>query len=124
MKRITILGAAESGIGAALLAQQRGYDVFVSDKGKIKPEFKKILEGSQVNYEESQHTESEIIKGEEVIKSPGIPEKAAIIKLIRSQNIPIISEIEFASRYTTSPIIAITGTNGKSTTTSLTHHIF
>ncbi|MFI5135697.1 MAG: UDP-N-acetylmuramoyl-L-alanine--D-glutamate ligase [Chitinophagales bacterium] len=124
MKRITILGAAESGIGAAVLAQKRGYEVFVSDKRMIKVEFKKVLEENKITFEENQHSENEILRGEEVIKSPGIPEKAPIIKLIRNRSIPIISEIEFASRYTTSPIIAITGTNGKSTTTSLTHHIF
>ncbi len=123
MKRIIILGAAESGVGAAILAQQRGYDVFVSDKGRIKDEFKNILVEKKITFEENQHTESEILRGEEVIKSPGIPEKAPVIKLIRSKNIPVISEIEFAARYTSSPIIAITGSNGKSTTTSLTHHI-
>ncbi len=123
MKRIIILGAAESGVGAAILAQQRGYDVFVSDKGVIKEEFKKVLLEKKISFEENQHNENEILKGDEVIKSPGIPEKAPIIKLIRSKNIPIISEIEFASRYTSSTIIAITGSNGKSTTTSLIYHI-
>src|SRR5436190_141275 len=121
MSRIIILGAAESGVGAAILAQQKGYDVFVSDNGKIKESFKKILAQKQIHFEENQHTQSRILSAEEIVKSPGVPEKAAIIKLIRSKNIPVISEIEFASRFTKSSIIAITGTNGKSTTTSLTH---
>jgi len=123
VKRIIILGAAESGVGAAMLAQLRGYDVFVSDMGIIKEEFKKILVAKKISFEENQHSESEILRGDEMIKSPGIPEKAPIIKLIRSKNIPIISEIEFASRYTSSTIIAITGSNGKSTTASLIYHI-
>lgn len=124
MSKIIILGAAESGVGAAVLAQKQGFDVFVSDKGKIKEEFKKVLAEKKISFEENQHTESIILSGNEIIKSPGIPEKAPIIKMIREKNISIISEIEFASRYTKSPIVAITGSNGKSTTTSLIHHIF
>src|SRR6187551_3040523 len=100
MERIVILGAAESGVGAAVLAQMRGYDVFVTDKGKIKDEFKKILQQHQVTFEEGAHTEEKIISAKEIIKSPGIPEKAPIIKLLRSKGIGIISEIEFASRFT------------------------
>ncbi len=123
MPRIIILGAAESGVGAAILAQQRGFDVFVSDKNLIKEEYKKVLAENKIPFEENQHTVREVLRGAEVIKSPGIPEKAAIIQLIRSKNIHIISEIEFAARYTSSTLIAITGSNGKSTTTSLIYHI-
>lgn len=123
MKKLIILGAAESGVGAAVLAQQQGYDVFVSDKGTVKEAFKKVLLQHAIRFEENQHSESEILAADEIIKSPGIPEKAPIIRLIRSKNIPVISEIEFASRYTSSTIIAVTGSNGKSTTASLAYHI-
>lgn len=123
MKRLIILGAAESGVGAAVLAQKQGYDVFVSDKGSIREDFKKVLIQYAIPFEENHHTESEILQADEIIRSPGIPEKAPVIQLVRSRNIPAISEIEFASRYTSSPVIGITGSNGKSTTASLTHHI-
>src|SRR4030095_1419521 len=123
MERIVILGAAESGVGAAVLAQARGYDVFVSDKNAIKAGFKKALESNGIPFEEGIHSEEKILSAGEIIKSPGIPEKASIIQLLRSKSIPVISEIEFASRFTKSIIIGITGTNGKSTTTSLTYHI-
>jgi UDP-N-acetylmuramoylalanine--D-glutamate ligase len=122
-KRIAILGAGESGVGAAYLAKQQGYDVFVSDFGAIAPSYKKQLEDWQIPFEEKQHTETEILKAVEVIKSPGIPDKAAIVKKIKEQQIPVISEIEFAGRYTNAKIIGITGSNGKTTTTSLTYHI-
>ena len=124
MKRIVILGAAESGIGAAVLAQQRGYDVFVSDQGTIREEFRKVLDEQQIPYEQGLHSAGEILSAAEIIKSPGIPEKAAIMQQVRGKSIPVISEIEFAARFTSSPVVAITGTNGKSTTTTLTHHIF
>lgn len=123
MKQIIILGAAESGVGAALLAKQRGMDVFVSDAGKISEKYKSELSAAAIPFEEGKHSEEKILTAAEIIKSPGIPEKAAIMQLIREKNISVISEIEFASRYTTNPVIAITGTNGKSTTTSLIHHI-
>ncbi len=123
-KRIVILGAGESGVGAALLATRQGYDVFVSDGGKISEKFRTELETHGINYEESGHTESAILNADEVIKSPGIPGNAGIIIRIREKNIPVISEIEFAFRYIgNSKVIAITGSNGKTTTTALTFHI-
>ena len=122
-KNIAILGAGESGVGAAYLAQQQGYDVFVSDFGAIAPKYKEQLQGWNILFEENQHTEAEILKATEVIKSPGIPDKAPIIKKIKEKGIPIISEIEFAGRYTDAKIIGITGSNGKTTTTSLTYFI-
>ncbi len=123
-KRIVILGAGESGVGAALLAQQKGYEVFVSDYGLIKPNYKNELGEASIPFEEQQHTEELIVKADVVVKSPGIPEKAGIIKKLRSLNISIISEIEFAYQFVQeATIIGITGSNGKTTTTSLTYQI-
>lgn len=122
-KRIVILGAAESGVGAAILAQKQGYDVFVSDKGKIKEEFKKTLVDKNIVFEEGKHTYDLLSNADEVIKSPGIPDKAEVITFFKEKKINIVSEIEFASRYTTAKKICITGTNGKTTTTMLTYHI-
>ncbi len=118
-----ILGAGESGVGAALLAKKQGFNVFVSELGKISEHYKEILEDNKIIFEEGKHTEKVILMAEEVIKSPGIPEKAPIITKIREEGIRIISEIEFAARYTKAKLIGITGTNGKTTTTLLTYHL-
>ena len=123
MKRIVILGAGESGAGAAILAAKQGFDVFVSDFGEIKHQYKLLLDKHHIRWEEKQHTESLILNADEVIKSPGIPDKAPIVKALREKNIPVISEIEFAGRYTKAKMICITGSNGKTTTTMLIYHI-
>ncbi len=122
-KRIVIIGAGESGTGSAILAQKEGFDVFVSDHGKIKPRYKELLENYDIPYEENKHTERYILNANEVIKSPGIPESNSLIQQIRKKKIRIISEIEFAARYTAARKICITGSNGKTTTTSLIHHM-
>ncbi len=122
-KRIVILGSGESGTGAAVLAAVNDFDVFVSDKGPIDEKYKKILRDYNVEFEENKHTEDLIFNADEIIKSPGIPDKAPIIQTIKSMGIPIISEIEFAARYTNAVKICITGSNGKTTTTMLTYHI-
>ena len=124
MKRIVVLGAAESGAGAAVLAKKEGFDVFVSDMGAIKDRYKKLLDDHQIEWEEGHHTEEKILNADEVIKSPGIPDEAPMIQKIIAKGIHIISEIEFAGRYTHSTMICITGSNGKTTTTSLIYHIF
>ena len=123
MKRIVILGAGESGAGAAILAAKQGFDVFVSDFGEIKHQYKLLLDKHHIRWEEKQHTESLILNADEVIKSPGIPDKAPMIKALREKKIPVISEIEFAGRYTKAKMICITGSNGKTTTTMLIYHI-
>ena len=124
MSRIVVLGAAESGAGAAVLAKKEGFDVFVSDMGTIKERYKKLLDDHQIEWEEGHHTEEKILNADEVIKSPGIPDEAPMIQKIIAKGIHIISEIEFAGRYTDSKMICITGSNGKTTTTSLIYHIF
>jgi len=124
MKRIVILGAAESGVGAAALAKVKGFEVFVSDMGTIKDNYKQVLNQYEVEWEEKQHTEEKIMTATEVIKSPGIPENAPMVVKLKEAGIPIISEIEFAGRYTDAKMICITGSNGKTTTTSLIYHIF
>ena len=121
--KIAILGAAESGVGAAILAQQKGYDVFVSDMGSIKTHYKEMLDAHHLAWEEGKHTEAQILDATEVIKSPGIPDTAPMVKKIMEAGIPIISEIEFAARYTNAKMLCITGSNGKTTTTSLIYHI-
>ena len=123
MKRIVVLGAAESGAGAAVLAKKKGFDVFVSDMSAIKDKYKELLNTHEIVWEEGHHTEELILNADEVIKSPGIPENAPIILKLKAKNIPIISEIEFAGRYTQAKMICITGSNGKTTTTSLIYHI-
>jgi UDP-N-acetylmuramoylalanine--D-glutamate ligase len=123
MKKITILGGGESGVGAALLAKAKGFEVFLSDKSLLSAQYKEILAQNDIPFEEGQHTESQILSADEVIKSPGIPDKVELIKKLHSLRIPVISEIEFAARYTKAKIVAITGSNGKTTTTLLTYHI-
>ncbi len=123
MKRIVILGAAESGAGAAVLAKVKGFDVFVSDLSAIKDKYKEQLDKYGIEWEECQHTEELILNADEIIKSPGIPDKAPMIQKVKEKQIPIISEIEFAGRYTDAKMICITGSNGKTTTTSLIYHI-
>ena len=122
-KRLVVLGAGESGCGAAILGKVKGYEVFVSDMGAIKPDYKALLDKEGIAYEDGQHTESLILNADEVIKSPGIPENAPMIVKLREQGTPVISEIEFAGRYTDAKMICITGSNGKTTTTSLIYDI-
>ena len=124
MKRIVVLGAGESGAGAAVLAKAKGFDVFVSDMSAIKDKYKKLLNDHNIEWEEGQHTEEKILNADEIIKSPGIPKEAPIVKKLIEQGTHIISEIEFAGRYTNSKMVCITGSNGKTTTTSLIYHIF
>lgn len=124
MGRIVILGAGESGAGAAVLAKKEGFDVFVSDMSGIKDKYKELLDRHDIEWEEGGHTEEKILNADEIIKSPGIPDQAPIIQKCIATGIDIISEIEFAGRYTTSKMICITGSNGKTTTTSLIYHIF
>jgi len=120
---IAILGAGESGVGAALLAKAKGLDAFVSDMGNIKPAYKETLEKHGIAFEEGSHSFDQILNADEIIKSPGIPDKADIIKQAKAKNIPVISEIEFAGRYSKGKFICISGTNGKTTTTLLTFHL-
>jgi UDP-N-acetylmuramoylalanine--D-glutamate ligase len=122
-KKIIILGAGESGVGAAVLALKKGFEVFVSDSGKIKGKFKNVLLHHEIPFEEGKHSEKTILKADEVIKSPGIPDESKLIIRLKDGKIPVISEIEFAGRYTAAKKICITGSNGKTTTTLLTHHI-
>jgi len=123
-KRAVILGAAESGVGAAILARKQGFDVFVSDLGTIKDKYKKELTERQFDFEEGQHTEEKILNADLVVKSPGIPDKAPLIKKLKEKGVPVISEIEFAGRYTSAKKVCITGSNGKTTTTLLIYHMF
>ena len=123
-KRIVILGAGESGAGAAVLAQKQGFDTFVSDMSQIKDKYKNMLNERGIQWEEGKHTEELILNADEIIKSPGIPNDASMILKLKAQGTPIISEIEFAGRYTNAKMICITGSNGKTTTTSLIYHIF
>lgn len=124
MKRIVVLGAGESGAGAAVLAKVKGFDTFVSDMSNISEKYKNLLNKHNISWEEGKHTEELILTADEIIKSPGIPNEAPIIQKLKAQGTPIISEIEFAGRYTNAKMICITGSNGKTTTTSLIYHIF
>ncbi|MFW5821924.1 MAG: UDP-N-acetylmuramoyl-L-alanine--D-glutamate ligase [Tangfeifania sp.] len=122
-QKIVILGAGESGVGSAILAQKQGYAVFVSDLGKIKGKYKRVLSEKKIEFEEEKHSEEKILDAETVVKSPGIPDTAPLVQNLREKGIPVISEIEFAGRFTDAKTICITGSNGKTTTTLLTHHI-
>jgi len=123
MERLVVLGAGESGVGTAILGKQKGFDVFVSDGGKIKEEYKKVLKHFEIEWEENQHSEAKILKAHLVMKSPGIPDTVSLVKKLVANGVPVISEIEFASKYTQASIIGITGSNGKTTTTMLTNHL-
>jgi UDP-N-acetylmuramoylalanine--D-glutamate ligase len=121
--RLVILGGGESGVGAALLGKAKGFDVFVSDKGDIKKKYKDVLIHNEIEWEDRQHSVSKILNADLIIKSPGIPNKVVLVQQIIEAKIPIVSEIEFASKYTDATLVAITGSNGKTTTASLAHHI-
>ena len=123
MERLVILGGGESGVGTALLGKNKGFEVFVSDKGTIKEKYKQVLIHNDIEWEESNHSEAKILNADLIMKSPGIPDKAPLVKQIREKGIPVVSEIEFASNFTEATIIGITGSNGKTTTATLTHHI-
>lgn len=123
MKRLVILGGGESGVGTAILGKQKGYEVFVSDKGAIKTSYRDVLLNNEIEFEENTHTTSKILNADLVMKSPGIPDKAPVVKELKDKGISVISEIEFAAQYTAASIIGITGSNGKTTTTLLCHHI-
>jgi UDP-N-acetylmuramoylalanine--D-glutamate ligase len=120
-KKIAILGAGESGVGAAVLAREKGFKIFLSDKGKVNDKYKKVLSQFDINYEEGKHSENLILDADEIIKSPGIPDHVPIVEKANATGIPVISEIEFASRFTGAKTICITGSNGKTTTTLLTY---
>ncbi len=123
MKRIVVIGGAESGSGAAVLARKQGFDVFLTDNAPIPQRYRKLLEDNMIVFEEGQHSLELILNADEVIKSPGVPDKAPLIQTIKAKGIPVVSEIEFAGRYTKAKMICITGSNGKTTTTLLTYHI-
>ena len=123
MKRLVVLGGGESGVGTALLGKQKGYDVFVSDKGKIKEKYKNVLLENNIEWEDQQHTEAKILNADVVMKSPGIPENVPLVLKLKNMAVPLISEIEFAAKFTDATIVGITGSNGKTTTTMLTHHL-
>lgn len=122
-QRLVILGGGESGVGTALLGKQKGYEVYVSDKGSISEKYKEVLLHHDIDFEENGHTEGKILNANLVMKSPGIPEKVTIVQQLLAHGIPVVSEIEFAGQYTTATIVGITGSNGKTTTTLLTHYI-
>ena len=123
MAQLVVLGAGESGVGTAILGKKEGFEVFVSDNGSIQKKYKDVLINLGVEWEEKGHSQDRIVQADLVMKSPGIPDKVPLVELLHQKNIPVISEIEFAARYTDATIIGITGSNGKTTTTMLTHHI-
>jgi UDP-N-acetylmuramoylalanine--D-glutamate ligase len=123
VKRLVILGGGESGIGTAILGKQKGYEVFVSDSGEILKKYKKVLLNNDILFEEKNHTESKILNADVVMKSPGIPETVPLVLKLKDQGIKVISEIEFSAKYTAATIVGITGSNGKTTTTLIVHHI-
>ncbi len=123
MDRLVILGGGESGVGTAILGKKKGFEVFVSDKGEIKEKYREVLEHFEIEWESGDHTEAKILNADVVMKSPGIPDKVPLVKALVVKGIPVISEIEFASKYTDATIIGITGSNGKTTTTMLTYHL-
>ena len=123
MKRLVVLGAGESGVGTAILGIKKGFEVFVSDKGKIQEKYKEVLEHVEIEWEEGGHTETKLLNADLVMKSPGIPDTVPLVRKMQEQAIPVVSEIEFAAQYTKAIIIGITGSNGKTTTTMLTHHL-
>ncbi len=123
MKRLVVLGGGESGVGTAILGKKEGYDVFVSDFGKIKDNYRDVLNNYEIKWEDEKHTEELILNASVVMKSPGIPDKAPIVKKLVEKGIPVISEIEFANDFTKAMTIGITGSNGKTTTTMLTYHL-
>lgn len=123
MKRLVVLGGGESGVGAAILAKTKGMDVFLSDSGTIAPHYRNMLDDEGIAWEDGTHTPSLILNADEVVKSPGIPPSAPIVRQLVEKGIPVISEIEFAGRYTDAKMVCITGSNGKTTTTLLTYHI-
>jgi len=122
-QRLVILGGGESGVGTALLGKAKGYDVYVSDKGKIKEKYKEVLIHNEIEWEDEKHTEIKILNADIVMKSPGIPDKVPLVKQIHEKGILVVSEIEFASKFTDATLVGITGSNGKTTTATLTHHI-
>ncbi|MDP6909791.1 MAG: Mur ligase family protein, partial [Flavobacteriales bacterium] len=121
--KVVILGGGESGVGASYLATKKGWDVFLSDKGELKEKYAENLQSWNIDFEEGSHSKDRILKSDLVIKSPGIPETAPLIQSLRKKGVPVISEIEFGLKYTDAKTIGITGTNGKTTTTLLTHHL-
>jgi len=123
MKRLVVLGGGESGVGTAILGKKEGYEVFVSDFGRIKDNYREVLKINEIKWEDEQHTEDKILNADVVMKSPGIPEKAPIVKKLLEKGIPVISEIEFTAQFTNAKTIGITGSNGKTTTTMLTYHL-
>jgi len=123
MKRLVILGGGESGIGTALLGKEKGYEIFVSDKGSIRKKYKDVLIHNEIEWEEQKHSEDKILNADLVMKSPGIPDEVPLVKKLVQKSIPVISEIEFASKFTRATLIGITGSNGKTTTATLTHHL-